>query len=135
MSGRVFVDTSAYYALMDTGATRHAQALRSFQRLSGEHTIFYVTTFVVAELHAMLLTRTYRALAARVLEDIYASSIIILRATERDETRAREIIRQHSDKEYSFADAISFAVMERLHLRHAWTYDHHFSQYGFDQEP
>lgn len=58
-----------------------------------------------------------------------------MRATERDETRARAILRPHQDKDYSLVDAISFAVMERLHLRQAWTYDHHFGQYGFALEP
>ena len=110
-------------------------ALRTFQRLTNDQTELYTTTFVVAEIHALMVNRIHRDLAARVLDGLYASSIRIIRPTERDETRARELIRQQSDKEYSFADAISFAVMERLHIRHAWTYDHHFSQYGFIQEP
>ena len=56
-------------------------------------------------------------------------------ATERDETHARALIRQQQDQEYSLTDAFSCAVMERRHIRHAWTYDHHFLQSGFLQEP
>jgi predicted nucleic acid-binding protein len=72
-----------------------------------------------------------RDTAERVVDALYASATRIIRATERDETRARQFIHQHRDKEYSYTDSISFAVMERLHLRLAWTYDHHFAQFGF----
>jgi uncharacterized protein len=135
MSGRVFIDTSAYYALMDSDAAENVQTQRTFQRLLSGNTELFSTTFVVAEIHALVLARAYRDLAARTLEGLYASSIRIIRPTERDETRAREIIRLQSDKDYSFTDAISFAVMERLHIRHAWTYDHHFDQFGWQLEP
>lgn len=70
-------------------------------------------------------------MAAQVLERLYASETRILRATESDEQRAREIIAQQRDKEYSYTDAISFVVMQRLHLQLVWTYDQHFSQFGF----
>lgn len=135
MSRRVFIDTSAYYTLIDKSATDYALAQASFRRMTSEQVDLCTTTFVVAEIHAMVLRRLGRDLGSRTLDRLYASSIRIIRPTERDETHAREIIRQQSDKDYSYTDAISFAVMERLHLRHAWTYDHHFSQYGFVQEP
>ncbi|MGH2505437.1 MAG: type II toxin-antitoxin system VapC family toxin, partial [Ktedonobacterales bacterium] len=130
MSQRVFIDTSAYYTLLDKSATDHTQAQAAFKRMTSDQAELYITTIIVAEIHALVLIRLGRDLAARTLEGLYASSVRIIRPTERDETRAREIIRQQRDKAYSYADAISFAVMERLHLRHAWTYDHHFSQYG-----
>jgi predicted nucleic acid-binding protein len=49
----------------------------------------------------------------------------------RDERRAREIIAQYDDKDFTLTDATSFAVMERLGITYAFTFDHHFTQYGF----
>lgn len=37
----------------------------------------------------------------------------------------------YTDKDFSFADAISFVVMERLGITRAFTFDRHFEQYGF----
>jgi len=48
----------------------------------------------------------------------------------RDEERAKEIIRRYTDKSFSYTDATSFAVMERLGLREAFGFDPHFQQYG-----
>jgi predicted nucleic acid-binding protein len=35
------------------------------------------------------------------------------------------------DKDFTLTDATSFAVMERLGITYAFTFDHPFTQYGF----
>lgn len=131
MSQRIFVDTSAYYALTDPHDNNHAAASSMALRLAGEGADLFTTNFVAAETHGLILNRMDRNTAERVLERLYASTTRIVRAKEGDEAHAREIVRQYQDKEFSLVDAISFAVMERLHLRLAWSYDQHFSQIGF----
>src|SRR5260221_13983181 len=133
MSERMFVDTSAYFALADVSEAKHVAALGAGQRFGHEAAEFYTTNFIAAEMYALVLTRVGRATAIRMLDRLYASSTRIVRATEGDETRAREILRHNQDKQYSYVDAISFAVMQRLHIRLAWTYDQHFAQFGFSQ--
>jgi uncharacterized protein len=54
-----------------------------------------------------------------------------VRVRANDEERARQIIFQYDDKDFSFTDAISFAIMERLNLKLAFSFDRHFAQYGF----
>jgi predicted nucleic acid-binding protein len=49
-----------------------------------------------------------------------------------DEEKAKEIIRRYIDKTFSYTDATSFAVMERLALRAAFGFDPHFRQYGLE---
>jgi predicted nucleic acid-binding protein len=77
----------------------------------------------------MALTRLGRSAAARVLDDIENSTTII-RVSATDERRARDIIRQYDDKDFSLTDAMSFAVMERLRIPVAFTFDRDFTQYG-----
>jgi predicted nucleic acid-binding protein len=47
-----------------------------------------------------------------------------------DEERAKQIIYRYHDKDFSFTDAISFIVMDRLGLKLTFTFDRHFAQYG-----
>jgi uncharacterized protein len=90
----------------------------------------FTTNFILAEIHALLLSRLGRSIAARFLTEIDGSSITVVRVGVRDEQRAREIITQYVDKDFSLTDAVSFAVMERLHITQAFVFDHHFAQFG-----
>jgi predicted nucleic acid-binding protein len=56
--------------------------------------------------------------------------VLIIRPTEGDEERALDIIFGYTDKDFSFTDALSFAVMERLGIKVAFSLDEHFVQYG-----
>ncbi len=49
--------------------------------------------------------------------------------------KAREIFFRYRDKEFSFTDCTSFAVMQELKLREALTTDRHFEQMGFIKTP
>jgi len=134
MSERIYIDTSAYYALVDSDDANHHAATSLAHLLSQEAAELYTSNFVIAETHTLILNRLGYDAAAHVLASVYTSATRITRATEVDERRGREIVLQHKDKTYSLVDAISFAIMERLHLRRAWSYDQHFRQFGFSLE-
>lgn len=128
---RVFVDTSAYFAVANRRDRAHPSCSVLMRRLVNERRRFFTTNFVLAELHALLLTRLDRQIAARVLADIDASTLTtIVRVSARDERRAREIVFGYGDKDFSLTDATSFAVMERLRIPVAFTLDQNFAQFG-----
>jgi predicted nucleic acid-binding protein len=129
-SRRVLIDTSAFFALAAPRDADHPAALAIQQRLITERFRLYTTNLVLAETHALLLTRLGRTIALRTLQRIDHSTTTIVRISARDETRAREIIRQYDDKDFSLTDATSFAVMERLRIPYAFTFDRNFTQYG-----
>lgn len=127
-----FTDTSAYYALVDEQDRDHPEAVARFARLTRERWHLVTTNFVVAELHALLLHRLGRAVAARVLFDVdHSPGVTLVRVSESQEQRARAIISRYTDKDYSLTDATSFAVMEELGLNSAFSFDRHFGQYGY----
>ncbi len=127
---RVFVDTSALYALADPRDGNHAAASAIINHLADEPSQLFTTNFIVAEIHALVLTRRGRYRALQALEELYRSSTTIVRVSAQDERQAMGILTRYDDKEFSLTDATSFAVMERLRIPHAFTFDHNFAQYG-----
>ena len=128
---RLLTDTSAYVALADAGDAQHAVARSIAARLGSERWNSFTTNFIVAEVHGLVIARRSRDEAARVLREIDESATTIVRVSAGDERRAREIIYQYQEKDFSLTDAISFAVMERLGIGYAFTFDRHLVQYGF----
>lgn len=129
---RVFIDTSAFVGLADARDQESIRAGRVMELLIAQRWQLVTSNFVVAETHALLLSRRDRQLALATLLDIDDGTATVLRISEADELRARRIIERYDDKAFTLTDATSFAVMERLGIRSAFTFDRHFSQFGFD---
>jgi len=125
---RILVDTSAVYALLDRGDAWHEAARNSLENLKLARAEPLLTNFILAECHALSLSRLGPQVARRwLLGNVWP----VERVTVDDEARAKEIIGLYSDKTFSYTDATSFAVMQRLGMRRAFAFDPHFEQYGF----
>jgi predicted nucleic acid-binding protein len=123
----VMVDTSAVYALLDRSDANHAQAVALLTKMRDTGDIIVITNFVVAETHALILSKLGYPVARSWLE---GQCWPVERATVEDEERAVEIICSYKDKTFSHTDATAFAVMERLGIRTAFAFDKHFTQFG-----
>jgi predicted nucleic acid-binding protein len=128
---KVFIDTSAYFALVNAGDAHHDESETIFRRLASDRDELYTSNFVIAETHGLLINRIGRQPAAAFLHEVDASTTHRVRVTSADERRAREILAQFADKDFSLVDATSFAVMQRLHIARALSFDEHFMQFGF----
>jgi predicted nucleic acid-binding protein len=125
---RVLIDTSAVFALLDRSDANHAAAAQPLRQLSQQRVQPVLTNFIVAESHALTLSRLGADVARRWLR---ANAWPVERVGEEDEAKAQTIVIGHTDKTYSYTDATSFALMERLGMRMAFAFDPHFRQYGF----
>jgi len=132
---RVFVDSSAYLALLDTDDEHHSAAIQTVQELAQARYRQFTTNVLLIESHALILSVLGRAQAARFLQDMEESNTVVLRVRASDEERAKQILFQYTDKDFSFADAISFTVMQRLAIPLAFTFDRDFAQYGLTVIP
>lgn len=124
---QTLVDTSAVYALLDRDDANHRKAVAILRALPRRGLTPVLSNFIVAESHALLLSRLGSQIARDwLLKQIWPIEPI----TEVDERKAREIIQRYEDKTFSYTDATSFALMERLGLKDAFAFDIHFRQYG-----
>lgn len=88
--------------------------------------------YVVDETVTLLLVRHSHAAAADFLDTIERSESLRLEWIGPDRFHAAiALFRQHSDKEWSFTDCVSFGMMRESRIREAFTTDHHFKQAGF----
>lgn len=123
----VLWDSSSILALLDADDAHHAAAVLTAGRIAAERRPTLITNYVWAETYALLLAKLGRAAARKWLLE---GALPMTRAEPREEDLGREILAQYDDKDWSLCDAISFAVMETRGIRAAFSYDHHFRQFG-----
>ena len=127
----VFVDSGGFFASMDADDAHHARAKELFVAARAERWKLITTNVVVYETHALLTARAKdRRAALRFLDAIDANLSAVHRIQPDDERAAVAILRSHADKDYSYCDALSFVVMERLGITQAIAFDRHFREYG-----
>ena len=123
----VLWDSSAILALLDADDADHARAVVVARQIASEERPSFITTYIEAEAHALLLRKLGRAIA---LQWLLTGGLPVVRALPAEEQRAKEILARHTDKDWTLCDAISFAVLDARHIARAFTFDHHFRQWG-----
>ena len=92
----MFVDTSGFFAAASDRDRNFPIAQRILGRLMVEGAHLVTTTYIVAEAHALFLSRAGRQAGVRFLNETDGSFMNIVRPTESDEARAREIIYRYT---------------------------------------
>jgi len=128
---RVFVDTSAFYALADESDRNHLRAMAFYESLGRCRIV--TTDHVLIECWFLVGSRLGRQAAVRFWDGLRAGIADIVAVTLPDLEHARGIIGRFSDQSLSLVDATSFAVMEREGLERAFAFDAHFRVYRFGE--
>ncbi|MGE5577460.1 MAG: type II toxin-antitoxin system VapC family toxin [Syntrophothermus sp.] len=121
------MDSSAVVALLVKNDGKHPEAVAALQHFTKQHAELILSNFVVAEIYNLIIARTY---PSKAREWLLSNTWPVEAITYSDEKRARWLIEKYADKDFSYTDATSFALMERLEFDLAFTYDQHFRQYG-----
>jgi predicted nucleic acid-binding protein len=126
----VFVDTSAWYALLDQGDGMHERASQVLQA-EPEHIL---TDHVLVETWFLASSRLGLAVADRFLEEIINGAAAVEVVGMRDIERALGVRRRFSDQAFSLVDCTSFVVMERMRLRRVAAFDNDFAIYRYGHD-
>ena len=98
--------------------------------------VLCTSNYVIDETLTLLKERRGVSVAVSFREDLEKSNAVKVLWLEPDiETEAWRIFKTHKDKDYSFTDCTSFALMDLHGVKNAFAYDGHFRQYGFILHP
>jgi predicted nucleic acid-binding protein len=128
----LFVDTSVWFAAASFSDSNNAQARAILA--SGES--LHMTDHVLAETWSLVRNRIHRKAADQFWEGIRAGVAVIEVVGPADLEAAWQIGLAFPDQDFSLVDRTSFAVMRRLGIERAASFDSHFAifRYGPRQQ-
>jgi predicted nucleic acid-binding protein len=126
----IFVDTSYWVALRNRRDPRHGMAIGLLEQYAA--TTLITTNHVIGETWTFLRRRAGHRSAVAFL-DLFetsprANTVMVDAGSEQ---QAWRWLREHDEREYSFVDATSFAMMRALRIDDALAFDGDFSAAGF----
>ena len=125
----IFIDTSAFIAMRVTDDPHYNRAQEFLGIIKKQQLHLHATNFILDEIYTYFCR--FHEIAVEMGELIMYNPLITLhRVAVEDEERAWSILQTYSDKDFSYTDATSFAVMEKLGIEAAFVFDEHFRQYG-----
>ena len=134
MGRSVFLDTSAWFAVLSPRDAWHDAALRAYTESARSGILFVTTTLVVAEVHSLVLRWRDPAVGQRFLDGAFASPQHAIVAPDVDLTQEAigNWIHGYPGQSFTICDAVSFEVMSRERLTHALAFDRHFTIAGYE---
>lgn len=123
----LFVDTSVWYAAADSGDVSNARAQEVLS--SGETLV--TTDHILVESWTLLRVRIHRNAAEAFWGGLRGGVAVVEPVGAADLQAAWTIGQDFPDQDFSLVDRTSFAVMERLGLRRAASFDDDFAVYRF----
>jgi predicted nucleic acid-binding protein len=131
ISEKVFVDTSAFYALMDRSDGLHNEAARLWAFFLEEDIHFLTTNYVMLETAALLQGRLGFEAANLWYRDVL-SVVDILWIGASEHNLAFELWLTLGRRRLSLVDCVSFISMRHHRLQKVFGFDKHFAEQGFE---
>lgn len=132
----LFLDTSFILALEDADDQYHQEAAGYWRGYHEQPQPLVSTAYVFDEALTIIRKRLDHARAMVVARRLRTSPLMTLVPVDLPDFEAGLAwFERYHDKDFSFTDCVSFAVMKRLELSTALTFDDHFAQAGFQRRP
>ena len=130
----VFVDTSAFYALLDADDENYGPSAGTWRAImaSAEHVV--TTNYVLVETLALLQSRLGLKAVREFLEDVVPVLHVEFVTPETHRLGIAALLAA-SRRGLSLVDCVSFEVMRESGMKSAFTFNGHFRKYGFTALP
>ena len=127
---RIFVDTSAFLAVLNASDSNHDRARKVWARLVRARAELVCTNYVLAETLTLAQSRFGQAAVEAFQENV----VPLLQIEWINENLHQEIVNTVLTAEkprVSVVDATSFETVKRLKIDAVFAYDYHFAEQGF----
>ncbi len=129
----LFVDTSAWLPILLRKHADHTALTAALQQAVARGERIVTTNLVLSETYTWLVYRGHRAAALTFIKTVRsAPNVIVSSSPEFEDAAVTDWLERYADQEFSFADAVSFAIMTKRRIRRALTLDKHFVTAGFE---
>lgn len=129
----LFVDTSAFYALMDRDDANHRDARRYWDGLGPDESLV-THSYVLVETSA-LVQRRLGIDALREFVDELSLPVSTVYVDRPVHEAAISGVLSAQMRQLSLVDVVSLEVMRRAGITAAFAFDEHFARFGFQVHP
>ena len=133
-SMNIFVDTSAFLAVLDGSDDKHKAAKQFWERIISSGDLLLSHNYILVETSALILRR-FGMEAVRVFEQDIFPILRIIWVTKEVHSAAVSAHLMADRRTLSLVDCVSFEVMRRTGVRKAFAFDRHFRDYGYEVNP
>jgi hypothetical protein len=135
----LFFDTSAIFAWFSPRDGNYRKAAEFMQKFRREETGFktlVMTDAIFVEVVDLTQIKLGKGEAIRLGDIMQQSRVIkVVDTTDADREAAWKTMKKYHDLYSNFTDSLSFAVMDRLGIDTAFTFDDHFKIHGYKTVP
>jgi predicted nucleic acid-binding protein len=129
---RLFVDSSAWIALLSPRDQHHAEADALFRDAVGRRARLVTTNLILAEIHRLLLFRAGVEAASTAIDQLESSPALTLTFPSAEHhAAARAWLRRLTDRRLTYTDVVSFAVIAASRCQALLAFDQDFAAAGF----
>ena len=130
---RLFVDTSAWLALNDKNDQYYDEAVSKINKVRQQKIQLVTSEYVFDESVTIIRYRISHRAAVAFGDALISSNVTAIEdITDEERLKAWVLFKKYRDKDLSFTDCASFALMVKLKLQKAFSFDYHFKQVGFE---
>jgi len=130
----IYVDTSAFLALLNTDDPNHEPAMQTWESLIEEEQKLVCNNYVLVESIALIQRRVGLGAVSILHNDI----LPFIEMDWLDEILHNAIVKsvlKANRRQLSLVDNASFDTMKRYEIQTAFTFDGHFQEQGFEVIP
>ncbi|MBI4843670.1 MAG: PIN domain-containing protein [Nitrospirae bacterium] len=127
---RIFIDTSAFFALLDSNDSNHKKAKNAWSSMLNPENILVTSDYILVECFALIQNRLGMEAVRAFHEDVLPVVNIewINSGVHRSGVSA---LLASSRRRLSLVDCTSFEIMRNLGIRTVFTFDPHFKEQSF----